>query len=1414
MAQQDKRYARIQQKTDSTANWTKATNFKPLEGEIVVYQDAGDTVPKIKIGHADTLVSDLPFITETIEADIDTLQDNVTQINKDIESIDARIEPIELKNSKTNIAYATCTTAASTAAKVATIQNNNSWVLEVGSIIIVLYTNTNTVSNPTLKIGDEAAYPILYNGAAITSSTYRKYGGLAKTPIIYIFDGTGYRFAGYGSDANDNTKISVYRQGGDDDTTWDADYPLIASRTLASGIGSSTEGKATAVYGMVATDATNAPTVNPHTGEVKVKSLEINGDTPVMQAVYEAKISDIYDIIENPTTYELIAQGGGTRGDLWLSLISGISTNPLAADLPENISDKLIGEIHDGNQLYGLYAVRAKKDSSGNSIIDTYATKEALKDVENEYKAAIENVINQNAFSNIKIGTTTIEADDVTDTVEFEGSNITITPDATNDKITFSVADGTTSAKGVVQLTDSVASSSTTTAATPKAVQTAYDKAATAASAADAAQETANNAYELAETKLDAEAQAVSAADADKLGGKDPSYYATASDLSTVSEVADSANNQANTNKAAIESINSSITTINGNADTEGSIANAVANETTARVNADDALGDRITTLETSVVAANGTVDARIVAAVKKETDIRESADNAIETAYKEADTKIRTDFATADAATLASAKKDATTKADNALSEAKKYADEIDDEVKAAFISADTNLQTQINTLNGVTSTSTGDTGKSVRTIANEELARVLINGATNGAEDNFTTLKELADWLEQHPEDAAAMNSNILALIKEIYGDDTIPTNGASRLDSIDTTIAGINSALAEKQATITGAASTVVDNNLTASRVLVSNSSGKIAASSSITTTELGYLNGVSSNIQTQFSNIATTYATKNELGTETSARESEDTALGNRISTLETAVGSGGSVETKITKALDDAKEYADQSETDAIDSANDYTDKREYAITQAYTAKIAAMNVVDTAVAKQLVSEVDQADGKITVTRRALVAADIPSHKSTATTYGVGDASNYGHLKLSDAVDSTSSTSGGIAATPKAVQTVRDALNTLDSEVEALDAQVGKINVAYGTCTTAAATAEKVVEITGYTDWRLAAGSIITVLFTNTNTAASPTLNVNETGAKPISYVNATITSSNLTYGGYRNRPITYMYDGEAYHFISWGYESGNTNTYMRTYRRGDSDYNKEYPLLASNTQLTSLKDAEDAYDALYGLVPTTDNYAPTINPYTGLVKLYNLTINNNLNVVGKTSLNTLDIGGVTTHTGGHIYLTGSSASSSTANTTQLVFGTSSTQHVALSANDNALVINPTTEDTTSQIVLYLNKQSSFPSGITGGTITTTGLTVNGKANITGDSTLAALTTSGKATLNSLKVSGESELVGALKASSASFSSGASVEGQFNANSVAIFSETYGIQIGDGVKLLYDSTKKCLNFTFL
>ena len=60
-----------------------------------------------------------------------------------------------------------------------------------------------------------------------------------------------------------------------------------------------------------------------------------------------------------------------------------------------------------------------------------------------------------------------------------------------------------------------------------------------------------------------------------------------------------------------------------------------------------------------------------------------------------------------------------------------------------------------------------------------------------------------------------------------------------------------------------------------------------------------------------------------------------------------------------------------------------------------------------------------------------------------SHTSTNTTYGVGNATQYGHLKLSDAVDSASGATGGAAATPAAVKAAKEAADAAMTKASTL-----------------------------------------------------------------------------------------------------------------------------------------------------------------------------------------------------------------------------------------------------------------------------------------------------------------------------------------------------------------------------------
>lgn len=78
---------------------------------------------------------------------------------------------------------------------------------------------------------------------------------------------------------------------------------------------------------------------------------------------------------------------------------------------------------------------------------------------------------------------------------------------------------------------------------------------------------------------------------------------------------------------------------------------------------------------------------------------------------------------------------------------------------------------------------------------------------------------------------------------------------TSTAAEVNYTDGVTSPIQTQLNGKQATITGGASTVTTANLTASRALISDATGKIAVSATVSDTELGYLDGVTSSIQTQ-------------------------------------------------------------------------------------------------------------------------------------------------------------------------------------------------------------------------------------------------------------------------------------------------------------------------------------------------------------------------------------------------------------------------------------------------------------------------------------------------------------------------------------------------------------------------------
>ena len=137
---------------------------------------------------------------------------------------------------------------------------------------------------------------------------------------------------------------------------------------------------------------------------------------------------------------------------------------------------------------------------------------------------------------------------------------------------------------------------------------------------------------------------------------------------------------------------------------------------------------------------------------------------------------------------------------------------------------------------------------------------------------------------------------------------------------------------------------------------------------------------------------------------------------------------------------------------------------------------------------------------------------------------------------------------------------------------------------------YGACATAAGTAAKVVTLAGFT---LVTGARISVTFTNANTAANPTLNVNGTGAKPIAKYGATAADANAWVAG---AVVELVYDGAR-----WLMPSAATSK-----------------LAAARSIRTNLAStAAASFDGSADIAPSVTGVLPAVNGGTGFSTLVN-----------------------------------------------------------------------------------------------------------------------------------------------------------------------------------------------------
>lgn len=180
----------------------------------------------------------------------------------------------------------------------------------------------------------------------------------------------------------------------------------------------------------------------------------------------------------------------------------------------------------------------------------------------------------------------------------------------------------------------------------------------------------------------------------------------------------------------------------------------------------------------------------------------------------------------------------------------------EIDAKAEASDLSA---LEGTVDTLVG------SDTSKSVRTIANEELATQLIPENAQAALD---TLQEIAAWIQAHPADASAMAAKLTLGTHEVGGE---TVQYATVKDYVEAYVAAQNGiTLQDLSASATGSGNVITG-------LTYDNTTGQFTATKTFTAAQLADFSGSA----TGDGNVVTGFSYNNATGAFTATKG--DTAI---------------------------------------------------------------------------------------------------------------------------------------------------------------------------------------------------------------------------------------------------------------------------------------------------------------------------------------------------------------------------------------------------------------------------------------------------------------------------------------------------------------------------------------------------
>lgn len=405
---------RIILKNDTAANWATST-LVLLSGEIAIESDTR----KAKIGNGTDVFKDLSYINLTPE-EVQTLIEAAshTHDNKDVLDATTASFTTALLNKLNGIAnnannYSLPTASSSTlgGVKIGTNVGISSGVISVanGSTsakgVVQLTDSTSSTSTTTAATPNsvKSAYDLANTAktnAATAQTAANKAQSTADSKIgsVALASGTN----------NGTLKLTV------DGTATDN----IAVKGLGSAAYTASSAYATAAQG------TKADNAMPKAGGTFTGAVTLNADPT---AALGAATKQYVDSAKTSAT----SSANSYTDTKIAGLINGA---PETLDTLKEVADAIAANADVVSALDSAIGKKANASDltshTGNSTIHITSSERT------KWNAA---EVNQNAFSNVKVNSTTIAADSKTDTLNLvAGSNVTITPDADTDTITIS----------------------------------------------------------------------------------------------------------------------------------------------------------------------------------------------------------------------------------------------------------------------------------------------------------------------------------------------------------------------------------------------------------------------------------------------------------------------------------------------------------------------------------------------------------------------------------------------------------------------------------------------------------------------------------------------------------------------------------------------------------------------------------------------------------------------------------------------------------------------------------------------------------------------------------------------------------------------------------------------------------------